>query len=329
MYKVTLLDKSNKLQVSQCLDLLKQSFNKSLDYYNWKHNINENFQIEEYTFCIFHNNLCIATTQVIVSQMNKSNALIRYGLLCDGATHKDYRRLGLFEKLLSHINVFCANKEVTFVNGTGNEKSRKAFLKLGFEDFFTTVKASKKVRYNHPLLKIYNILLNNFGNFKTSKFDNIKSISIAQYANFNEIQNQKYNIYFEKTEDYLKWRLQEPGFNYSMYGAFDDDQNIQALMVLKTAKDLIYIVDVMYKDDIKYLNQLIKYCSSLAIKDTSIFKINSIHNNFKSMKDIFVQNKFNLTSEGTSTLLFKMEPTFNISPLEVDNMHYMRIDKNE
>jgi hypothetical protein len=57
MYNVTLLDKSNKLQVSQCLDLLMHSFNKSLDYYNWKHNIHENFQIEEYTFCIFHSNL--------------------------------------------------------------------------------------------------------------------------------------------------------------------------------------------------------------------------------------------------------------------------------
>jgi len=329
MYPVKLLDKSSKVEVSQSLDLLKTSFKGSIDYFHWKHNLNENFEVEEYTFCIFKDNLCIATLQVVIHQMIKSNKSYRFALLSDGATHNDYRRLGLFEKLLSHVNQFCANKNVSFVYGSGNNKSRKAFYKLGFVDFFSTQKATKKIRYNHPALKIYNFTLNKFRQLSLKSFPNIKTITVVDYVNFAHKYEQNHSISYKKTEAYLKWRLAEPTGAYKIYGAFDAHDILSGIIVVKKSKNLLYIVDALFNNEINYLNQLMQFVSGLAIKDKNITRINSIHNNFKSIKEVFINNKFMITEEGASALLYSLHPNFKIAQSDLDSMHYMRIDKNE
>lgn len=329
MYQVTLLDKTSKPQVKQFLELLLNSFTKKQDYYNWKHNLDNQFKIEEYTFCIFQDNLCIATTQVIINKIVVSGVTYRFGILCDGATHVDYRRLGLFEKLLSHINEFCIDIDVAFVYSTGNEKSRKALLKLGFVDFFSTQKASKKIRYNHPALKVYKYTLNKFKQLALKSFPNIKVITIVDYVKFAYIQEQNHTISYKKSEAYLKWRLEEPTGKYKIYGAFDAQDVLSGVIVLKKSKDLLYIVDVLYTNEINFLNQLIQFVSGLAIKDKNITKINSIHNNFKSIKEGFLKNNFKITKEGSSALLYTLQPNFKIAQADIEDMHYMRIDKNE
>ncbi|GGG60091.1 GNAT family N-acetyltransferase [Bizionia arctica] len=328
-YQVKLLDKTSKSEVSQCLDLLQNSFKGSLEYFKWKHNFNETQEIEEYTFCIFKDNLCIATTQAIINVIIINGEKYRFGILCDGATHKDYRRLGLFEDLLSHINEFGEKNDVAFVYSTGNEKSRKALLKLGFEDFFTTLKATKRVRYNHPLMMGYNLFLNNFGKFTFKKTDNIKEISIKDYVVFSAQQKSQHTISYEKTEGYLKWRLADPTGNYKIYGSLNDNQILEAVLVVKASKNLLYIVDAIYNNETSYLTQLVKYVYKLAILDKNVLKINSVHNNFKNIKEVFEANKFNIATEGSSALLFALKPGFKISQSELEMMHYMRIDKNE
>ncbi|WP_405576047.1 GNAT family N-acetyltransferase [Winogradskyella sp. Asnod2-B02-A] len=329
MHQVTLLDKTSKTEVNQCLDLLEGSFGKGLDYYQWKHNVTEEYGIEEYTFCVFKDNLCIATTQVIINEMIISGVAYRFGILCDGATHKDYRRLGLFEKLLSHINTFCAQKNVAYVYSTGNAKSRKALLKLGFEDFFSSYKAAKKVRYTHAALKGYNMFLNVFGKLAIKPKDNIKEIAIEDYAKFYTNQKNKYAITCEKSEPYLKWRLNDTTGSYKIYGAFDAHKTLQAIVVIKSSKNMLYIVDAIYNEEMKYLNQLLKYTSDLATLNKNIIKINSIHNNFKGIKKMFQDNNYKVSKAGSSTLLFIINPDFKIPYSELENMHYMRIDKNE
>jgi hypothetical protein len=329
MYQVTLLDKTSKEQVTQFLNLLNQSFDKSLSYYHWKHDLEEIYEIEEYTFCIFKDGLCIATLQVIINTMLCANEENRFAILSDGATQNDYRRLGLFEMLLSHTNEFCKFKNVSFIYGTGNSKSRKAFYKLRFEDFFTTLKATKKVRYNHPVMKIYNIFLNTFGTIRSTKFKNIKEVSLKDYSMFSANQTHNHSVSFKKTEDYLKWRLSEPTGDYKIYGSFDGGKRIQAIIVIKKTKDLLYIVDAICNDDTNYLNKLIQFVSSLAIKDRDVTKINCSHSNFKNLKAILYNNSFKITKAGSSVLLFTVHESFNVSENQLNNMHYMRIDKNE
>ena len=329
MYPVKLLDKASKVEVSQCLDLLSTSFKRSLDYFHWKHNLNEDFEIEEYTFCIFKDNLCIATLQVVIHQMIISNKSYRFALLSDGATHNDYRRLGLFEKLLSHVNEFCAVRDVSFIYGTGNDKSRKAFYKLGFKDFFTSMKASKRVRYNHPMMKAYNLVLNSFGRLTVKKNSNIKKISIKEYAAFSYSQKNKNAVIFEKTEYYLNWRLAETTGSYKIFGIFDTQNALQAVLVLKISKGLFYIVDAIYNEGVEYLNQLLKYTSGLAILNKDISKINCSHNNFLDSKEVFESNKFKISKANSSTLLYVLNKDFIIPDSELNTMHYMRIDKNE
>lgn len=329
MYPVKLLDKASKVEVSQCLDLLNTSFKGSLDYFHWKHNLNEDFEIEEYTFCIFKDNLCIATLQVVIHHMLVLGSVKRFALLSDGATHRDYRRLGLFEKLLSHVNEFCANKNVSFIYGSGNKKSRKAFYKLGFVDFFSTQKATKKIRYNHPALKFYNYVLNGYRQLTHKTFSNIKAITIEDYVLFANSQENRHSISYKKTEAYLNWRLADPTGEYKIYGAFDTHDILSGIIVVKNSKDLLYIVDALFNNEINYLNQLMQFVSGLAIKDKNITRINSIHNNFKRIQEVFIKNKFIVTEEGASALLCPLSPNFKIAQSDLDGMHYMRIDKNE
>lgn len=328
MHQITLLDKTSKAQVNQFLDLLLSSFKGDLEYFKWKHNIDETYHIEEYTFCVFENDTCIATTQVIVHNMVVSGKTHRFGLLCDGATHKDYRRLGLFEKLLSHINAFCVQKNVDFVYSTGNEKSRKALIKLGFQDFFISLRASKRLRFNHPILKMYNLALNIFGSISSPKFDSIKPLSIADYSNFSDDSRPNIKISFDKNVDYLTWRLDETSGTYDVYGSFDSTDEITGVMVLKTVDNRIYIVDLLASNP-KDIDSLLKFATAVALKNKAIQKINTSHNNFKAYKRHLVSNKYKLFDDSSVTLIFILNSDFKLANLDLENMHYMRIDKNE
>ncbi|WP_299338556.1 GNAT family N-acetyltransferase [uncultured Psychroserpens sp.] len=328
MHQITLLDKTSKAQVNQFLDLLLSSFKGDLEYFKWKHNIDETYHIEEYTFCVFENDICIATTQVIVHDMIVSGKTHRFGLLCDGATHKDYRRLGLFEKLLSHINTFCVQKHVDFVYSTGNEKSRKALIKLGFQDFFTSLRASKRLRFNHPILNMYNLALNIFGNISSPKFDNIKPLSIADYSNFSADSRANIKISFDKNVDYLTWRLDETSGTYDVYGSFDSTDKVTGVMVLKTLDNRIYIVDLLASNP-EDIDSLLKFATAVALKNKAIQKINTSHNNFKVYKSHLVSNKYKLFDDSSVTLIYILNSDFKLANLDLENMHYMRIDKNE
>lgn len=329
MYQVTLLNKNSEAEVKELLSLLQISFNNDLDYYLWKHNLNEKLKIEEYTFCVFHNELCIATTQVIINEIIISRKKHRFGLLCDGATHKDYRRLGLFEKLLSHINEFCSKKAVDFVYSTGNEKSRKALLKLGFKDFFTTLKASKRIRYTHPTLKLYNAGFDILSSLRRNKYHDVREISIKEYVSFYESHKDNYSITFRKTVAYLEWRLKETSGSYTIYAVTDSSNSIKAIVVLKSAGQTLQIVDFMHGEDFNYVNRLVSFASYLASKNKSVVRIICSHNNFKGLKESFESNNFKISQEGSNTLIYVLNPEFKIPYAEMNNMQYMRIDKNE
>ena len=146
---------------------------------------------------------------------------------------------------------------------------------------------------------------------------------------FANNQEKKHSISYKKTDAYLIWRLAEPTGEYKIYGAFDADKLLSGVIVVKKSKDLLYIVDALYNNEISYLNQLIQFVSGLAIKDEKITRINSIHNNFKSIKEVYINNKFILTEEGSSALLYPLQHGFTIAQSDLDGMHYMRIDKNE
>ena len=325
---IQLLDKSSNKDVSLLLELLQNSFNKSTEYYEWKHNLKNDYEIEEYTFCVFQDHLCIATTQVIVHQMIVSGRTHRFGLLCDGATHKDYRRLGLFEKLLSHINQFSKQNNIDFVYSTGNQKSRKALFKLGFEDFFTTLKASKTIRYNHPLLELYNIAKTAYARFSLPKMDAVKPITLSDYANYTAQHKNDIEISFDKNSDYLKWRLNETTGTYQVYGVFNTVDIISGVVVLKIMDNRLYVMDLLASNS-KAIDSLLTHIDIIAIKHKAIQKINASHNNFAAYKKILVSHNYKLSHQDNSALIYITNPDFNLSNLYLDKMHYMRIDKNE
>ncbi len=330
MYNVKLLDKSSETEIQSVLDLLQTSFNKGYEYYHWKHNIEQSENIEEYTFCIFDNTICISTLQIIINEMVINGKVYRTALLADGATHKDYRRLGLFEKLLKHISVFCIQSNIAFYYGTGNSKSRKAFIKLGFDDFFYAYKAVKKIKYNHKLTGVYNFFIKKITNLKLPQNLNVEKITINEYCFFLKKENTKPKIFFCKSQEYMSWRLAETTGDYYIYGAFDSNKSIKGVMVIKYEKDKLFIVDLICAENSnEYADKMLKYATKLVVSDSSLYKINCTHNNFGELTPVFVANGYKISESTSSAMIHIIDLSFKV-PEEINHrMHYMRIDKNE
>ncbi|WP_104736309.1 GNAT family N-acetyltransferase [Hanstruepera ponticola] len=333
-YIIQLLDKSSKKEVSMFLELLQSNFSKSTEYYRWKHNLDKEYEVEEYTFCIYDKKLCVATIQMIVNKIVVSGKDLRFALLCDGATHKDYRRYGIFERMLNKCVSHSKTIDVSFVYSTGNEKSRRALMKLGYQDFFSTFKAQKRIRFGHNLLKPINIVNSIIYKIKGLKINgsktSVKEIDLVDYHAFINSNKGKFDIYFDKSLSHLKWRLDKPEGEYTILGTYDEDQVLRAATVLQLSTSKIYIVDFLFtKGHSHHMNKLLQYIVDLAWRNKGVKHINVIRNNFDETKSVFNENGFNLSQHNIKTLLKYVGENKLFLDSDLKNMHYMRIDKNE
>ncbi|MFI1771041.1 GNAT family N-acetyltransferase [Thalassobellus citreus] len=331
MYNIELLNKQSNEDVKLLLNLLQENFNKSIDYYVWKHNLNQDLQVEEYTFCVFHDNLCIASLQLIINTITVSGKIIRFGLLADGATHKNYRRFGLFEKLLNHCKDFSSKINVYFFIGSGNEKSRKAFLKLEYQDFFSTVMLKKKIRYNISILKPLNRVNCFFFllKFKREEYC-VEEISSHTYIDFIKINQKSFKFFFNKPPSHLEWRLKKTDGKNVIYGFFDKQKKLQAVAIVQFTSNMIYIKDILSTGlNTNHLDKLIKYIIKQAWLNENITRINCNINDFNSVNVAFQKNGLKLIRDTNNVLIKIVNKNFSFKEEELENMHYMRIDKNE
>jgi len=306
---------------------LTSNFNLSESYFTWKHNLKNSYLIEEKTFCIFFEKKCIASLQIIISEISINNKVYKFGLISDAVTHDSYRKLGLFEKLLNYSYDYFKAKDFIFFIASGNKKSRKVMLKLNYINFFGGIIARKRIRYSRILANPF--ILVNFYLRSTKLNKKIIEINKEQYIEFINNNQSLSELHFLKSKPYMDWRLKKPIGVYKSL-AINENGILKAVFIVQINRDLIYLKHFfIINDEVKYLDEILKYVDYLAIKDKRVKKIKVLHNNFKGYKEIFNKNNYNLYKDKNFILLKYLKSDFHINQSQINTLNYMKIDKNE
>ncbi len=99
-YEIKQLDIDSKEEINGLYNCLRECFNMNYEYFAWKHLFECSNFLDRFTYCIFYQRKCIATLQIIVSELYIYNQLYHFGLAVDGATDAGHRGQGLYKKLL-------------------------------------------------------------------------------------------------------------------------------------------------------------------------------------------------------------------------------------
>lgn len=318
---------------NELFSLLSNNFNKTHKYYEWKQCSNAKYSIEKYTYCFFDEGKCIATLLMIVDNFHHKGKKFRYALMADGATHKDYRRMGLFESLLNNAILYLADEKVEFVLGTGNKTSRKTFIKkLNYRDFTIMFKARYKVRYKYSLLNIISFTKKMLINIKpVNRKLQVVDIDYKSYFDYNQKLLTQFDSYFYHELNGFLWRVNKPRSNYKYKALFDENSDLIAISLINYLEDHLYIEDFVFKQEKElYARHLIRYIQKEAFGLSGINRILFSHNLNERLQNVFEKEGFKIKI-GNNSVLYKLIPgsTIQLEKLDVNKLHFARIHKNE
>lgn len=327
-YTINKLNKKSPKQTKALIYLLNEAFDKSPEYFEWKHNLSEAYEIEEYSYCIFHENKCIATLQAIVDGFHCNGTNYRYALIADGVTDGGYRRLGLFEKLIEYALEDLKDYKVEFILGFGNKISRQTLVKkLGYRDFSQMFNARFKIRFN-GIASVINPINQFFFRLKYSlnKTPVIVLDTNSYLDNYNHLVSN-FDTYFFKDRRSLEWRISKPGSNFKAFGATSKEV-CEALALVNFLGDLLYIEDFIFKKGTpESAQRLISYIKSEAYKIGAVNRILFSHSSDENFQRLFSGEGFKVTISDKS-VLYKPSSESILQP-NIEDLHFTRIHKNE
>lgn len=205
------------------------------------------------------NNMYVVTEEnkIIAGYCLLNNKVIYKGEILDGAlcnnvfVHPDYQGLNLFIKLGRYALQDAAKQGKEIILGIPNRNAVPGHRRVGWT-LFDSINFLEidKIKYSNP-----------------SKSDNVKSINIENYNNYEVILEQfakdvssKRSFSVLKDRNYFKWRyLERPLVNYKIY-AYIKDNLVEGYVVYKYYKEMkkLHIVDIEarnYDVFVELLNQ--------------------------------------------------------------------------
>jgi hypothetical protein len=318
-------------------DCLEVSFKMDYDYFVWKH-VNEEFSREKrITFCVYNNDNCAATLQIIINSIHIGSNQHSFALIVDGATSPDYRGKGLYNKLLEHVINYLKKNEIDFMLAFGNNISRIPLEKyFEFQTFSPMYAAFRKIESNN-LLHLPVVIARKWSfkiseKFKNKKF-RIESIGLNVFLEFFEKSRENYAVSFDRLECDFNWRLQKPDADYTIYGVFDENKTIIGATIINS----IHTDRTIVIDDFVYLNEKIK--SAVLKEILFLAKSLAYSKKYKSIKynsnvcveemNLFQSNGFTISTSAKDVLIRTINKDFKWDLNLSNKMHYTRIDKFE
>ena len=335
-YKVKQLDISSKEEVNELYSCLRDSFKTEYEYFIWKHLPGKSNYLDRFTYCVLHQQKCIATLQIIVSDIYIYERQYCFGLAVDGATVKAHRGHGLYKKLLEYAIKEMSNKNIDFIIAFGNQISRLPLINdYEFLEFTKMISATYIVRYNKVLLTPVNLLRKLIFQFinllhKNSKY-HLTEIDKSIYLGFAKSNLHQFDIYFGKSTDQIEWRLNKPHSNYRFLGAIDNQHQVAGVALINVLDEKIYIEDILSKqNDIGALNYLLNQIKRIAFSELKIKRIAFSSSHSKILKEIFKKCGYKVHELGDNVLIKNLKSDYGeITKMAKPEMHFTRIDKNE
>jgi len=197
---------------------------KNILYINWQYNENPQGK-SVIVLCFDHdkNDIIIGQESVISSELNLDNKCIKSSITLNSIVNSNYRRRGIFSKLLNALPALALKEGIVSAYGVPNTNSHKTFLKEGWKEI---TKLPLLIR----LLTPSNYFGNTVKNF-VRPFDFFYKIKIVEKfhiehykGNFIDFDNltskltKRILISQNRNNQYLKWRYADhPTRKYDTY----------------------------------------------------------------------------------------------------------------
>lgn len=200
---------------------LGESDNRTVEYWNWKHN-NNPFG-SSFVLLAFDDGKLIGVRTFMKWEWVKDAQVYKCVRTVDAVVHPDYRKRGLFSKLTMYGLDLMKENKIDFIFNTPNSNSMPGNLKMGWK---VLGKTGLKVKVNNPINSIYYRAFNReFDITHIAKEHNVGNLSKAYLSEFllNSVQD---NAVLRKnlSSEYLIWRYQEvPVFKYGVFKDPNDE----------------------------------------------------------------------------------------------------------
>lgn len=278
------LKEYNPLYKEKVFDLRKAVYNQSFDDEEWQWK----FKFSKILIAVNDEDEVISLRPTILVKLKYKDQIIDGGINVDVMTHPDYRRLGLFSKLVNYSFEKLKADNVSLVYTFPNRFSFPGYLN------------KDKINWTHiESIPLYVKILNTknvLGNFvKNKKLAEILAAPIDLFINkrgnkgYNNISVEKINFFDGEFDilwqnvsdnikisvvrdcDYLNWRyIERPNYNYQIFAAKNDDI-LTGYIILREETELFnmklgLIVDILSADE-ETTNALLDYAYKKFKKD--------------------------------------------------------------
>ena len=293
----------NSLEFKKALSLFNQVFDlnvKEKEFY-YKHYQNPNTRKNSFLYGLIDKGEIVGITALIPVKANLNGEEIYVAQGVDSAVSKDYRRKGIFTKLVKHtIKQMNTSEGISFLYGSqGKKGSDLARKKLGYNiwEYMQMgqiyINPTKDNIFRYYTKKILALISYS----KIISF-NVKDYSVKEEKVFYEIENKvwfsclkKYDFFFVKDDSYLNWRVKLGTEKYKILKVYKKSI-VRGYLIFSVKNNNVILQDLVY-DEINSLFALIKKIFLISKKNninSIVIKINQMNFNKKQLKSAGFMN---------------------------------------
>ena len=214
-----IFSKSNQLKADkdQILDLTRKIFGdveiSKPDFFDWQYLHNpEGEAIVITARDDDEKNSIIGVESILPMNIIIDQKIVKVSLSCNSYVHPDYRRKGIFSKLISIVQEESVRKDILCIYGVSNDNSFNSFVKKGSYEISNLPILFRPLRLSNYFSFPLGTILRLFDNiWKIKKSVNPNVIQFSDYFDESfEIlakkASQRIPIIKQRTKEFLNWR---------------------------------------------------------------------------------------------------------------------------
>lgn len=246
------------------LDLTKKTYGdseiSSPSYYDWLYR--QNPQGKPIIFLAKDeekNDSVIGMEPIVPMKLIIDQNVITSYLSCNSIVHPDYRKKGIFSKLLSLILDKSLRNEISCVYSVPNERSFNAFIRGGFTEIAKLPLLVKPLRFSKYFDEPLRSIIRPFDSiWKINNYSNIEPFTDRYNTDFDSLANKvskRVSIIQKRDKEFLQWRYaNHPTRKYQTFVLREDSVLKGYIITRETTikeKTIGVIVDFMVDAEIK------------------------------------------------------------------------------
>jgi len=217
-----ILAKSNQLQTDkdQILDLTRKIFGdieiSKSDFFDWQYLDNpEGEAIVIIAKDDDKKNSIIGIESILPMNLIINQKIIKASLSCNSYVHLNYRKKGIFSKLISTVKEESMKKNISCIYGVANDNSFNSFIKKGSHEISNMPILFRPLRLSNYFpfpLGTFLHLFDNFWKIKKNVTPNVSQFNDyfdESFEKLTETASKRIPIMKQRTKEFLNWRYKD------------------------------------------------------------------------------------------------------------------------